>query len=908
MRNGFRTKVIKTLIDEISLLSGATFEQFGYRIMEVVHPANWVERGTTTEGAPRGYTIDTSGSGAKLVAEMSSKEDYFSGDLDKPRGDLQHIFALHPDVKRIWLLCCREAYAGETTKCANLITQFESEHQSVEGVEILDSRRIASYIFKNIEVERFVASITAYLPSIGQLSDEHAFSHRIPLYPKYKHRPVLEQRILSCLSQTSFVVITGISGIGKSAIAAKVAEELRDKFDLIIWYDAHDLNNIVSLADVDVRRAGTRHNILSLLRRHKCLLVLDDAVLSSEDLANIEYGDSKIIVTCQATTDPNAITVGGVDQGEARTLLQEGVSKPIPAEIFSRVFSSIGGYPLLLTALSRLAQEEGWGAVDACCDDAARFMEDERHVKVCQRILKRHQEALSIELDFVRWCDSPRFASELAAVCASPLVKKNLGRRGFLAATGSGDMRVHDIIFKSICAVIGQPVQREAEFSERLDRFIVSEYSNERSLLRRIAHLHAPLLRRLATSCRRPSFIYAVALVRTGDFPTYILGDPVVEGAALARLPNWFGREMELRAIIEVVEALYTITCIQHGTAAAREVLQRNIKALELLVQAVAATGEILRDIKHHHAKMLLRLQKVDEAEAEFLVLLDGDPTFAAARLQLVRIFEKKKKKDKALEHCKYILSQHQANPESVSAAVLLESLRHLASLGTAEDLTEHESQILSSVKEVREFDKGLALRLVASVASKTWYIMPDLATRVFDSIEWRDAAPAADEIFDWAQAHKAAAKATEILDPRRKEFLLAADEAYKSIPSPTSYQLVHHAEALILLEKHEEANQLLNVVGEQHREAFWWQRKAQALLGLQKGAEALSAINTGLELLPENHWATSAFLEVKFLSGKLLADPNAIEDLEKAISKLTPGDKYRNVLEKKRVAELRPL
>jgi len=747
MPDRFRTKVIKTLIDEISLLSGAIFEQFGYRIMEVVHPANWVERGTTPEGAPRGYNIDASGCGAKLVSEMSSKEDYFCGELEKPKGDLQHIIALHPDVKRIWLLCCREASAGETTKCANLITQFENEHQTVKGVDILDSRRIASCIFENLEMERFIASITSYLPSVGQLSDEHAFSHRIPIYSKYKSRPVIEQRIIYYLSQKPFVVITGISGIGKSAIAAKVAEELRDHFDLIIWYDAHDLYNVVNLADVDVRRAGTRHNILSLLRKHKCLLVLDDAVLSSENLSTIDCGDSRIILTCQATTDPDAITVGDLNEGEAKALLQEGVSAPIPEEVFSRVFSSIGGYPLLLTTLNRLAQEDGWVAVDTCCEDAASFMEDERHVKICQRILTRHQQALAIELDFVRWCNSPRFVSELAAVCASPLVRSNLGKRGFLAATVSGDIRVHDIVYNSICAVIDEPVQRERTFCEKLDRFIVSECGNERSLLRHIAHLHAPLLRRLVTSHRRPSFVYAVALVRTSDFPTQILGDPVVEATALARCSNWIGREIDLRAIIEVVEALYTITSTEHGTAAAREVLERNIEALEILVQAAAATGYLLRDIKHHHAKMLVRLQKVDEAETEFLALLAEDPTFSATRLQLVRIFEKKRQKDEALQHCKYILFQHRTNPESVSASVLLESLRHLVSLGTTDDLTGHESQILSSVKEVREFDKGLALRLVAFVASKTWYIMPNLATRVFDSIEWRDAAPAADEI-----------------------------------------------------------------------------------------------------------------------------------------------------------------
>ena len=85
MAFSFRQKVIRILIDEIALLTGGRFEQFGYKMMSIIHSAQWVERGTTVEGAPRGYTVDTSAHGSSLVAEMSSEADYFHNDMPKPK-------------------------------------------------------------------------------------------------------------------------------------------------------------------------------------------------------------------------------------------------------------------------------------------------------------------------------------------------------------------------------------------------------------------------------------------------------------------------------------------------------------------------------------------------------------------------------------------------------------------------------------------------------------------------------------------------------------------------------------------------------------------------------------------------------------------------------------------------------
>ncbi|WP_375767238.1 hypothetical protein NR798_36980 [Archangium gephyra] len=898
MPDAFRHKVITTLIEEIALLTGGRFEQFGYVMMRVIHPAHWVERGTTVDGAPRGYTVDTSAMGAALVAEMSSDSHYFHGSMSKPRSDLLHAIDLHPDVKHLWLLSSREATAGETTEIANLVAEFTTGRYSSMQVDILDSRAIAGHIFENLESERFVRDLTAYLPSVGRLADEHAFSHHVPVYGGYLPRPAAERAVTDRLAAASSAVIKGISGIGKSALAARVAETLRSQFELVIWLDARELHDVKRLTDVDVLRTGTHHNVTSLLRRHKCLLVLDDATLPPDQIASMDCGSSKLIVTCQTTSAPLAITVGDLDRGSAQALLEAGVPERCPQAVLQRVLSSVGGHPLLLSALNRVAQDDGWEGVNACCSDAVRSIEDERHDKVCQRILLRHRAPLADELEFVKWCDEARFDAELAAVCVSGLAVRNLQKRAFLAATTSGDVRVHDVVYKSIRAVISVSRERESLFREKLDEFIRTEHERGDLLVRRVTRVHANLLLRLLRSDRRPSFVYAAALARVSNTPLEVFADPVATARALAASNHWLGREIEIRAVIESVEALYTLTSASRGADSARTSLQTNITALEILCGSLAASGELLRDLKHHHAKMLERLAKYEQAEAEFREILLDHPTFAAARLQLARILEKTRRSRESLEQCREILARYEADENSVSSAVLLETLRLLASQGSPGELAAQEPVIMRSLARARDLDRGHAFQLIASVAQKTHYTMPELTLRLFDAIEWRDSVPASDsERFNWAQAHKAAAKATEASDPRRREFLLAADEVYAGIASSNSYQKIQHAEALILLDRFADADSRLEQVPERDRNWFWWQRKAQALQGMMQSAQALNAINRALDGLQDKKFMP-AFLRDRFVIRKALSDPDAEEDLRQAISELPLDNKYRRELE----------
>ena len=483
----------------------------------------------------------------------------------------------------------------------------------------------------------------------------------------------------------------------------------------------------------------------------------------------------------------------------------------------------------------------------------------------------------------------------------------NLQKRGFLSATSPGYIRIHDVVYKAVDSVIEVSGPHRIEFSDKLDKFIQKECETERNVLARIANLHYPLIERLLRSDPRPSFMYAVALTRTSGTPLDLFGDPMETAKSVSSYCNWSGKEIEIRAIIETVEAIYTITSSRHGVEAARESLRKNILALENLRDCSAASDKLLRDLKHHYAKMLIRLGSIAEAESEFKAILAENPDFAAARLQLARILDKNSCKKDAFNECVTIIRQND-NPETmVSVPILLEALYLLAKTGKPDDLMPYEEVIISCLKEVREMDSALALRLIASVAQKTWFTMPHLVSRMYDTIEWQYVLATSDqERFNWAQAYKAAAKIEKFAEPKRRELLESADETYRSIVQPSNYHIIQHSEALILLEKFDDANVLLDRVPEAERVAFWWQRKAQALLELGYGNKAIEAIDNGLKALDDQKYK-AAFLYIRYLARDKLSDKEATDDLKLAISCLPPNDKYRNALESELMKKTQP-
>src|SRR6478736_1374229 len=100
-----------------------------------------------------------------------------------------------------------------------------------------------------------------------------------------------------------------MSGIGKTALAARVAHLQAAQFDNCIWLDARDIEGVQKLRNVCLTRSGLSHNILSLIRNERMLVVIDDPAFALSELAALEYGESKVIVTTQVASGANVLRV-----------------------------------------------------------------------------------------------------------------------------------------------------------------------------------------------------------------------------------------------------------------------------------------------------------------------------------------------------------------------------------------------------------------------------------------------------------------------------------------------------------------------------------------------------------------------------------------------------------------------
>jgi hypothetical protein len=102
------------------------------------------------------------------------------------------------------------------------------------------------------------------------------------------------------------VTIWGIAGIGKTALAVQLVEQIKDKFEYVIW---HSIRNSPSLetiqtnlieflsyqeeTELPTNSNRKRSPLIHHLQKHRCLIILDDVqtILSSGQLAgNIKAG------------------------------------------------------------------------------------------------------------------------------------------------------------------------------------------------------------------------------------------------------------------------------------------------------------------------------------------------------------------------------------------------------------------------------------------------------------------------------------------------------------------------------------------------------------------------------------------------------------------------------------------
>ncbi len=185
----------------------------------------------------------------------------------------------------------------------------------------------------------------------------------------------MEQVRQALASRSYLVVIEGIGGIGKTALALEVAHELWEKglYEAVVWTTASDraldLNDILDtfartidypyIAQLPPKEKPVE--AAKLMRAKKCLLLVDNfETIKDEAVPGFLLSlpePSKALITTRhhALGEARTIPLKGMEQGEALTLLQlEGERRSVGAiaqaeeKTLLRLYEATGGAPLAL--------------------------------------------------------------------------------------------------------------------------------------------------------------------------------------------------------------------------------------------------------------------------------------------------------------------------------------------------------------------------------------------------------------------------------------------------------------------------------------------------------------------------------------------------------------------------------
>lgn len=842
-----RSQVLQ-IIRAMAALSGVELEEFGVRLASLAAGVPLRHRGVGLKGNPQGHTIDAYSEDATVGAQFGTTADYFEN-LNKPKADLAQIRAQVPSVTEVYLMSSQEASAKRQIE---LIAWEQTCLADGIRLHVFHAQRIAEFILNEVmEREDDFERIVDFLEPLRYLRDLRPSSHRLPQHTAgYVARHAVVQDFLARLDTHRVGLLWGMSGIGKSQLALAVANVRRSRFDWTVWTRNIPLHSVGDLESVDVTGRGIRHNLLGMIRSRSCLVILDDPELRvplDELLIQIQErcgADARVIVTSQQCVGaPNALQVPFMDDAEARRVLERGAT-PCPPAAFAAIQQAVGGHPMALQLLNALVRPgRSWHDIAEEAKRIGNFADEERSVRLADRVISDRRAVLEEPLAFFKWCGSPRVHTGLLGAAAGMQAIDNLSALGLSSTDRTADtIRLHDILWTSLSELNPPLEPPHVAFEERVDRYVrrLAKHESGSLAVNHLARTHQELLARLVFSgSSQDGHLYAWLHHRgPGDELARRLPDAL---PIALRVAAGDSDPFTVQTAVELAEAAVKVADRPITDAD----FPRLLKPFEVMLAGnrLDLPGRVR--VRHHRAKALKRMGRPVEAIRELegiIAELGEESTPATVRLLLARTLAglgpgaEIAPGDRPRKLLQDLLREARDRPGTISDSVVLAiaELLRWRSIEARPFLAEFgdlfEEKIVSASNRGLEQGAlafaGLASIWLTTEPERFWKVFASLPLPAADDLNDRSETEAWGEILSNAAEHDTAG---------RKE-LLNHSLAYFS-RSSSAYARTHRADVLRRLDRPGEARSTLEAL---LRERLRPRDHAWALFRLAEACEAL--------------------------------------------------------------------
>lgn len=892
--NKLRQRAIAALREDIEAIDPNDLETLAHGLVQIIEGRPLIQRGLTVTGRPVGYTVDSFSADQNVIIECSAETGYFEKPFLKLIGDIAHARATNPICQRLFL------FSSETCPNSNGAPVGAVIRQEAFGecvIEWYDARRIAEAIFDHVIVnDNRREFFEEFLPSLSRLFADYVFSNAAPSIPKDLVVDALRGTAISqALTTNQIVNLFDLSGAGKTYAAIAFAADHEDDFSGTFWVRGEDIGDVTDFRMVRLQRSGVAMNLASVLRTTPCLLVIDNCTIDGARLKALLPPDlnpgARILTTALHALGGlvHDLELPALSADAARAVLHRGTHHPT-VEQAGEIVRFTRGHPLILAILRDTVDETGttWDAIIADIKTNLAIYESRDHQTILDRILVRHSAGIVDELLILKWLGTPLLDSEFAESVLGIAGVAKLRRRSILRPAGMGQLKIHDLIVECLkhFSVAGSPGLSPSDrfWSYFRGTWEVSPYHFQRAL-----HLHR---KQIAAACDPK--------LPQPDLPAYLallLEDCPLTPEGVARLAAtdmrlYLRDRAALGAIIEAVERRIKLA----GGGWENESLLRD--AIQQLSEALSlATEPVIRaDLLHHRGKFRHWLKDGPGAISDFTAVLELFPDHWAALVQLARV----KADRSAGDYLKRIIDAFEKSPATIPTTIILAALNELGSSVHAPLRTEVVRNRIAVVQTAISLSLvagySQPYRMLGRLGRHIFFPHPDVLLQLAGAVTFPPVEIATnDEVFDIAEclkcigkAHREAQAEPDVVHSWWRQ----AIQYYERVPSPNGFQLTMYGECCMLLRDFSGANQLLERVPNANREAHWWHRKAQVLLGLGQADEGLAALEHSFAD-PKAATYLGTFLQTKARILAAKGDPTCVESARLAFS-LVNDEKHK--------------